>query len=206
PSAPSLLLRNNGDGTFSDQTAAANLAGKYAAGAVVPTDYDNRRDVDLMITSDKGITLWRNMRDGTFRNVSAEVGLDAAELMFTASIAAGDVNKDGFTDFYFGGAAPGYIALSDGRGHFRLEYGPKARMSNATAISGFSILSTDASQFLDYDNDGLLDLVSVVTTGNAGDSHLELHIWRNTGDGWVDVSDKATRGLRAESGPVNGPL
>src|SRR5205085_4851929 len=64
-------------------------------------------------------------------------------------------------------------------------------------------VSTEASQFLDYDNDGLLDLVSVVTTGSGGDLnledlHLELRVWRNTGDGWAEVSDKAAHGIRAE--------
>ena len=40
------------------------------------------------------------------------------------SVAAGDVNKDGFTDFYFGGADRGTLASSDGRGRFREEPGP----------------------------------------------------------------------------------
>jgi hypothetical protein len=144
------------------------------------------------------------MRDGTFRDVAAEVGLDTDKLMFTSSVAAGDVNKDGFTDFYFAGSAPGYFALSDGRDHFRLEEGPTTHTSNVAAVS--SGLSTDASQFIDYDNDGLLDLVSAVTTGDSGDVHMELRIWRNTGDGWVDVSDHATRGLKAEVSATGGPL
>src|SRR5689334_9241908 len=44
-----LLLRNNGDGTFTDQTAAAKLTDKVSARAIVPTDFDNRRDIDLLI-------------------------------------------------------------------------------------------------------------------------------------------------------------
>src|SRR6185436_12757863 len=47
---PTQLLRNNGNGTFADIAAAAGIAGAPAgAVAVVPTDFDNRRDVDLMI-------------------------------------------------------------------------------------------------------------------------------------------------------------
>ena len=42
------LLRNNGDGTFTDITAAAKVSGGAGRGiAVVPTDFDNRRDMDL---------------------------------------------------------------------------------------------------------------------------------------------------------------
>ena len=45
------LLRNNGNGTFADVTAAAGIAdgGRQRPIAVVPTDFDNRRDVDLLI-------------------------------------------------------------------------------------------------------------------------------------------------------------
>src|SRR5205085_10266771 len=138
-----------------------------------------------LVASEGALALWRNMRDGTFRNVSADVGLNKDELLSTSSVAAGDVNKDGFTDFYFGrGGAQGYFALSDGRGHFRLQAGPTLRTSGAP--SGFTGPLNFASQFIDYDNDGLLDLVTVVEV-NGSDPHTELHIWRNTGDGWVDV-------------------
>src|SRR5205085_124292 len=66
PPAPCLLLRNNGDGTFTDQTAAAKLSVAVADGLVVPTDFDNRRDVDLLVAERGGLLLWRNMRDGSF--------------------------------------------------------------------------------------------------------------------------------------------
>jgi tetratricopeptide (TPR) repeat protein len=171
-----LLLRNNGDGTFSDQTAAAKLSDKVSAHAIVPTDFDNRRDIDLLVASTEKISLWRNMRDGTFRDVAAEVGITRKG---AASVAAGDVNKDGFTDFYF--ASPndtaGDFALSNGKERFQL-----------TRVEGGS----NASQFLDYDNDGLLDLVSVV--------QMQLRVVRNTGDAWTDVSSKATQGLTAAGG------
>ena len=171
-----LLLRNNGDGTFSDQTAAAKLSDKVSARAIVPTDFDNRRDVDLLVASTEKISLWRNMRDGTFRDVAAEVGITRKG---AASVAVGDVNKDGFTDFYF--ASPndttGDFALSNGKERFQL-----------TRAEGGS----NASQFLDYDNDGLLDLISSVEN--------QLRVLRNTGDAWTDVSSKATAGLAAAAG------
>ena len=167
-----LLLRNNGDGTFSDQTTAAKLVDKVSVRAIVPTDFDNRRDIDLLIVSTEKISLWRNMRDGTFRDVAAEVGLAASDRKGVTNVAAGDVNKDGFTDFYFGSPNGGYLALSDGKEHFQV-----------TKTEGGSA----ASQFLDYDNDGLLDLVAV--------DQLGLRILRNTGSSWENVSPKATRGI-----------
>jgi tetratricopeptide (TPR) repeat protein len=204
PPAPGLLLRNNGDSTFTDQTSAAKLSNAVSARAVVPTDFDNRRDIDIMMASDQGVELWRNLRDGTFKNVAEDVGLHAEKLRPFSGVAIGDVNKDGFTDFYFAqGASAGYFALSDGRAHFQLKPGPEETVGEPNSRTA---KSTNAAQLIDYDNDGLLDLVTA-TTSSAGEAlQVELHIWRNTGDGWVDVSDKATRGLSSRAGPINQRL
>ncbi|HEX8491910.1 MAG TPA: FG-GAP-like repeat-containing protein [Pyrinomonadaceae bacterium] len=191
---PNLLLRNNGNSTFTDVTAAARLnASRGIAVSVVPTDYDNRRDVDLLIAyADAPPALWKNLRDGTFRNVAAEVGLDLKGRGVT-TVAAGDLNKDGFTDFYFGHVnAPGDFALSDGKGRFKII----AATAPSIGGTGAKSASDVAAQLLDYDNDGLLDLLAV-TTSETGESGLR--IWRNVGDGWADVSDKATRSLSATS-------
>jgi tetratricopeptide (TPR) repeat protein len=184
-SAASLLLRNNGDGTFSDQTTAAKLSSPVSANAVVATDFDNRRDVDILIAAaPQGIQLWRNMRDGTFQDVAADTGLSATELKSVHSVAAGDVNKDGFTDFFleqpFGLSS--YLALSNGSGRFQLKQAPFGIGPQASQC-----------QFMDYDNDGLLDLISLSRDG--------LRVIRNVGDGWVDASDKSAPGLVAPAEP-----
>jgi tetratricopeptide (TPR) repeat protein len=169
-----LLLRNNGDRTFTDQSAAAKLADKISARAIVPTDFDNRRDIDLLIASTEKISLWRNMRDGTFRDVATDVGLT---LKGATAVAAGDINKDSFTDFYFSSGATGSFAISNGKERFQITQAPAG---------------SDASQLLDYDNDGLLDLISIAQTG--------VKVLRNTGDSWTDVSDTATSKLATASG------
>src|SRR6266481_3334799 len=194
PPAHGVLLRNNGDGTFTDQTTAAKLVTPMAAQAVVATDFDNRRDVDLLVNGESGIELWRNMRDGTFRNVAEEVGLGTKELKAASSVAVGDVNKDGYPDFFFGDYDwAGFFALSDGKGHFQIKRGPDDFNGNPNFRSG---KDNRSSQFIDYDNDGLLDLVTVVTTGSPP-SIMKLRIWRNVGDGWVDVSDKLVPNIKA---------
>ena len=203
PPAPGLLLRNNGDGTFSDQTDVAKLSNAATAQAVVPTDFDNRRDIDILVAGGKGISLWRNMRDGTFKDVAEEVGLRAERLGTFSSMGIGDINKDGFTDFYFAqGAYAGYFAMSDGREHFQLKRGPgESVIPDNSPTAKYN----NASQLIDYDNDGLLDLVTVVTAGGS-DVHVELRIWRNTGDGWTEVSDKAARGIATKVGAINQRL
>jgi tetratricopeptide (TPR) repeat protein len=191
--AAGLLLRNNGDGTFADVTAASKISPTSGrAVAVVPTDYDNRRDVDLLVVGDAGPpALWKNLRDGTFRNVAAEAGL-GLKGGGLGPVAAGDVNKDGFTDFYFSRAeGAGEFALSDGRGRFRMNAWPISQAGEPAA-----------AQFLDYDNDGLLDLLTLWRTPKGG----SLRLMRNTGDGWADVSAQAVKGTfggEAEAGQLS---
>lgn len=201
PPRTGLVLRNNGDGTFTDQTAETKLSNPLAASAIVPTDFDNRRDTDVLVASENTVGLWRNMRDGTFKDVAPDVSLRGQSLGNVSSLAIGDINKDGFIDFYFGqDAFAGYFALSDGHEHFKFTRGP-----GETAVEPNSPTAkfNNASQLIDYDNDGLLDLVTAVT--NVSDSTVSLRIWRNTGDGWVDVSNKASR-ITSKIGEVNSPL
>src|SRR5207253_9825868 len=105
--------------------SAAHLTVASGMSRVIPTDFDNRRDVDLLSTSGNKVTLWRNMRDGTFKDVAADAGLNARELIGLTSVAVGDLNKDGYPDFFFGKSAwAGYFAMSDGKGAFHLKRGP----------------------------------------------------------------------------------
>jgi len=163
------LVRNNGNGTFTDITADTGIAAAAGGIAVLPTDYDNHRDIDLMIVRSSGRpALYKNLRDGTFRDVATETGLDVDGRVTTAATA--DVNKDDFPDFFFGRrGSPGVFALSDGRGRFSIAAAPP------------ETVDATASQLLDYDNDGLIDLV----TWSAGGPHL----FRNVGDGWIDVTE-----------------
>ena len=173
--APLLLLRNNGNGSFTDITKNAGLSATTHVFAIVPTDFDNHRDLDLLIASaDAAPALFKNLRDGTFKDVAADVGL--AEVFkpgdrFTAAATA-DVNKDDYPDFFFGRAgAAGVLALSDGAGHYKIAPLPEAGTGAA------------AAQLFDYDNDGLID---VVTWGPGG-----THVARNLGKTWTDVTARA---------------
>jgi tetratricopeptide (TPR) repeat protein len=178
--APNLLLRNDGNGKFTDTTAAAKLNTTGHAVAVVPTDFNNRRDIDLLVVSyGEAPALYSNQRDGTFRNVASEVGLGGRGRWTCAAV--GDVNKDGFTDFFFGrGDGSGLFAMSNGREKFKTTEAPAG------------IAAARAAQFLDYDDDGLLDLVALTDRG--------VRVWRNVGDGWADVSERAAAGNLAGTG------
>lgn len=169
---PNRLLQNSGSGTFKDVTEAAGLEAIPArAVAVVPTDFDNRRDVDLLeLPFGEAPKLFRNMRDGTFRDVAAETGVGPGAKYLCA--AAADVNKDGLTDFFFGVAdGQDLLALSDGKGRFVVSPAPLGSTGSTAAL------------FLDYDNDGLLDLVTLSPKG--------ARLLRNLGREWSDVSEAA---------------
>ena len=154
--ATPVLLRNNGNGTFTDVSAASKIAAAAGVAAgLVPTDFDNRRDVDLLVARASGApVLLKNLRDGSFADVSADVGLAAiAGAARVTAVAAGDVNKDGFTDFFFARAdTPGMLAASTGRGTFAV--------ADVAGTEGVT-----AAQFVDLDNDGLLDLAAVTAAG-----------------------------------------
>lgn len=171
-SSSTILLRNNGDGTFTDISKSANVDLGIVAAAIIPTDYDNRRDIDLLMLPRQGApVLLRNLRNGSFENVAAAVGLDKEKDLISAAV--GDFNKDTFVDFFFGRAGrPGIFAVSDGRGRFIYKDAPAATANAGSAL------------FLDYDNDGLLDLVANTTKG--------LVILRNLGDHWSDRPQYST--------------
>jgi len=161
------LFRNNGDGTFTDISAAANVNQKISAAALIPTDFDNRRDLDLLFVAENKPILLRNLRNGAFRDVAEEVGLKI-DGKFT-SAAVGDFNKDSFVDFFIGRKGQsGAFAVSDGRGKFSIKDAP-TDTADATA-----------AQFLDYDNDGLLDLIVNTPKG--------FKLLRNLGDSWAETS------------------
>jgi hypothetical protein len=71
PREHNLLYRNNGDGTFTDVTAKAGLAGPGWGGDVAVFDFDEDGRLDLLVTNMFGASqLYRNNGDGSFTNVT----------------------------------------------------------------------------------------------------------------------------------------
>lgn len=158
------LFRNNNNGKFTDVSEQAKIAEKINGAAIVPTDFNNSRDIDLLVVGAGKTALYSNRRDDTFKDVAEETGINFGG----DSAAAADVNKDGFTDFFIGRkTGENSLFLSDGKEKFI-----------AKKISGGKF-SVTGSQFFDYDNDGLIDLIA---SGAGG-----VKIWRNTGAAWTEV-------------------
>jgi enediyne biosynthesis protein E4 len=94
----SALYHNNGDGTFTDITEKAGLAGEehYGQGVAVG-DFDNDGYPDIYVTGYGRGILYRNNRDGTFTDITAKAGV-ADEGGWSTSAGWFDYDKDGWLD------------------------------------------------------------------------------------------------------------
>jgi hypothetical protein len=89
------LYRNNRDGTFSDVTEKAGLAGQGYGMGVAVGDYNNDGHEDLFVVGVHGNQLYRNNGDGTFTDVTEKAGFSAPGLKYLWSVAAAWVDYDG---------------------------------------------------------------------------------------------------------------
>ena len=92
------LYRNLGDGTFQTVTKKARVAGdgSFGMGAAV-ADFDNDGYPDIYLTGYPHSILYRNQRDGTFRDIATPAGI-RNEKGFGSSAGWFDYNKDGWLD------------------------------------------------------------------------------------------------------------
>ncbi len=157
------LFRNNRDGTFTDVSRQAGVAddkGLYGFG-VAWVDFDDDRRLDLIVANDSGPNyVYRNRGDGRFDDVSYPSGaaLDGnGREQAHMGIAVGDYDNDGRDDIHITNFADDFNVLyhnHDGATFTDVSF----RMGVAAASIPFLGWGTD---FLDYDNDGWLDLLVV---------------------------------------------
>ena len=97
--APNHLFHNNGDGTFTDVTAASGTGHTGWALAVTAFDADEDGWPDLYVANDFGAhVLLRNQRNGTFMDVAASAGV--RDDGFGMGVAVADFDGDGHLDLY----------------------------------------------------------------------------------------------------------
>jgi len=154
------LFHNEGDGTFLDVSARAGVAdaaGLYGFG-VAWLDFDDDGRLDLFVANDSTPNyLYRNRGDGTFEDVSYASGAaldEAGHEQAHMGVAVGDYDNDGRDDLHVTNFADDYNVLyhNDGRGLF-------SDVSYAAGVARASLPFLGwGDAFLDYDNDGRLDL------------------------------------------------
>jgi len=197
-----ILYRNNGDGTFSDVTQAAGVDGTIDKMGLVVTAFDYNNDLwpDIYIGNDMdtGNIFYENNGDGTFSDVSEITGMD---LNFSSmGLAAGDYDNNGFLDIYV-------TNLDWGNGLMR-NNGDGTFTDVADELGLLVNLISWGTNFIDYDNDGLIDLYVVAScisgTGNNGTLGCSWNggqsdvlptnnfLFHNEGNGqFIDISDQS---------------
>ncbi len=157
---PKTLLRNNGDGTFTDVTVKSGLLSFHPTQTATWADFNNDGFVDLFIGNETvspdfphPSELFINNQDGTFTNVAEAAG--CALTGFMKGVASADYDKDGFPDIF--------ISQLDGKKVLLKNRGLKSKIpsfENATQSAGLNGLPTFTftTWFFDYDNDGWPDI------------------------------------------------
>ena len=194
------LLRNDGDWTFVDATSEVGMDenNRRFSFAAAWEDYDNDGDQDLYVANDFGRNnLYRN-EAGRFRDLAGELG--AEDVSAGMGVAWGDADGDGWMDLYVTNMySPGGSRLTSQDGYHG-DYSPETEedyrhhaMGNSFLLNGRGGPFVDATRrsragvggwawgaiFLDFDNDGRLDLFSpngFVTGERPGD--LDSYFWR----------------------------
>ena len=161
--APDHLFRNNGDGTFSDTTRQAGVTddkGLYGFG-VAWVDLDDDSRLDLLVANDSGPNyVYRNVGQGRFENISYPSGaaLDGTgREQAHMGVAIGDYDNDGRPDIHITNFADDFNVL------YRNHDGTS--VTDVSFSAGIAQVSMPflgwGTDFLDYDNDGWLDLLVV---------------------------------------------
>ena len=215
------LFRNNCDGTFTDVTEKAGVAGEGYSMAVATADFDNDGLPDLFVAGVNRNILYRNLGDGRFEDVTAKAGLSGVDpklgKMWAISAGWFDYDNDGWLDLF----VSNYVAWSPAAEKFcgqpdnRQYCHPNTyrglpnqlfrnnRDGTFTDVSGPSGIARYIGKgmglaFADIDGDGFTDVFV------ANDSVRSL-LFHNQGDGtFREIGLEAGVALREDGATIAG--
>ena len=212
---PNFLYHNNHNNTFTEVAQQAGVAGPTRGFPTWFFDYDNDGWPDLFVTSyffsvdevartylglpHNALTmkLYRNLGNGTFRDVTAEVGLD--KVFMTMGSNFGDIDNDGFLDIYLGTGSPSYGSVAP---NVMLRNDDGKRFVDVTTATGTGDWHKGhAVAFADLANRGVEDVITVIGGATPGDSHA-MRVFANPGNGndWITVKLVGVKTNRAAIG------
>ena len=188
---PDVLYHNNGDGTFADVSVAAGIDDPSGKGlGVVALDYDGDGDQDLFVANDGTPNfLYQNLGDGTFENAALKKGVaynGVGESEAGMGVDFGDYDNDGDFDLFVANFSYETNTLYRNEGVFFKDVTTAAGLADPShRFLGFG------TNFLDYDNDGDLDLYVAnghvqdkIALFQSGVEYMQEHqLFRNDGGG-----------------------
>jgi hypothetical protein len=215
-SGANFLYHNNHNLTFTDVAKQAGVQAPYLSFATWFFDYDNDGWPDLFVTSYYSFTveqslrsylglpfsaetlkLYRNLHNGTFADVTAEVGLDKVFMPMGANF--GDVDNDGFLDLYLGMGQPSFADLMP---HVLLRNNAGKSFTDITASSGTGELHKGHGiAFADLERNGHEDILAEIGGSVPSDKHA-MRVFRNPGNNndWINVHLTGVKSNRAAFG------
>jgi hypothetical protein len=158
---PDRLLHNNGNGTFTDVSTRAGIASSPARGlGVLASDINGDGWIDLYVANDGDANqLWINQRgSGAFKDEALLAGVAVNRMgqpQGSMGVDAGDIDRDGDEDLF--------VTNLDNEGNtLYLNLGGGVFEDRTTEFGLFKLGFTGfGTRFVDYDNDGWLDLMVV---------------------------------------------
>lgn len=194
---PNYFYHNNGDGTFTEISAQANLNDYMFGMTATADDFDNDGDLDIYITNGtSGNFHKRNNGDGTFTDVNEEQGTTLNRFCWSAQFV--DANRDGWQDLHI--CSTPHVRIS-GQNFLYLNSG--LSYYNATESSGIAQDNgwSRSSAIGDFNRDGIADVAvcksspsfSSLWSGVSNDNHwlkVTLEGVQSNRDGvstWIDL-------------------
>jgi hypothetical protein len=196
------LYHNNHDNTFTEVAHEAGVLGNGRGFAAYFFDYDNDGWPDIFVTSyftsvdetvrtylglphnATSLKLYRNLGNGTFKDVTRETGLNKVFMPMGGNF--GDFDNDGFLDIYLGTGNPSYASLVP---NVLLKNVDGKTFVDVTTSSGTGELHKGHGvAFADMENNGKVDIAEEIGGAVPGDRHA-FRLFENPGNDndWITV-------------------
>ena len=185
---PSKLFRNRAGMQFTQTNNETGIRGQDLVQGSLWTDYNQDGLVDLFVGIDGGISnLFVNSSSHQFTNVTEQAGL---VYQATYGTAAADYDRDGDMDIFLTQCLPPQGSTIAENVLLDLENGVFRNVSQSMGIA--DNLASWGTVWLDYNNDGWLDIYTANIAGNTGSAGINTLYRNNEGVSFTDVSTEAS--------------